>query len=148
MHLQDIELVNRFSEDKAQIAYAESYLAVKFLLNQYGRVAVKTFLEQTNQMHSLEEVMYITTGGTWAEFQADFEKSVHQQFNYASLFMDTIIFWIALALIVVYTFFVKFKKRREYYKKWEEDEKLHSTDYDYGDPENPEQIDDDEPWRQ
>jgi hypothetical protein len=34
-----------------------------------------------------------------------------------------------------------------YYKKWEEDEKYQSTDFDYGDPDNPEQIDDeDEPW--
>lgn len=146
--LDEIELVNRFSEQKAQVAYAESYLAVKFLLKNYGQNAVKVYLEQTNQMHSPEDVIYITTGSTWKEFQADFNKYVHQQFNYVSLFMDTIYLWIALAIIVIYTFFVKYKKRREYYKRWEEDEKLHSTDFDYGDANNPEEIDDDEPWRQ
>jgi len=36
---------------------------------------------------------------------------------------------------------------KEYYKKWEEEEKLHSTDFDYGDPDNPEQTDDEEPWQ-
>ena len=146
--LDEIEYVNRFYEEKAQVAYSESYLAVRFLLKNYGQNAVKIFLEQINQMRSVEEAIYITTGSTWKEFQSDFNKSLHQQFNYVSLFMDTIYFWIALALIVVYAFFVKFRKRREYYKKWEEEEKLHSTDFDYGDSENPEQIDDDESWRQ
>ena len=93
--------------------------------------------------------MYIATGSTMKEFQVDFNRSLHKQFNYASLFMDTIFFWIALAGIVVYAFFLQFKKRREYYKKWEEEEKLESKDFDYGDSDNPEQIeDDDEAWRQ
>ncbi len=147
--LQDIELVNRFNEGKAQVAYAESYLAVRYMLKHYGKNAVKIFLEQINSKKSIDEAMYIATGSTMNEFQNDFESSLHKQFNYASLFMDTIFFWIALAGIVVYAFFLQFKKRREYYKKWEEEEKLHSTDFDYGDSDNPEHIDDDdEAWRQ
>ena len=98
---------------------------------------------------SIEEAIYVTTGATMAEFELDFEKSLHKQFNFVSLFMDTIFFWIALAGVVVYAFVLQFKKRREYYKKWDEEEKLQSTDFDYGDADNPEQIedDDDEAWR-
>ncbi len=147
--LQDIELVNRFYESKAQIAYAESYLAVKFMLKHYGNDAVRIFLEQISRNKSVDEAMYAATGSTMDEFQSDFNIYLHKRFNYASLFMDTMFFWIALAAIVVYAFFVQFKKRRAYYKKWEEEEKLQSTDFDYGDPDNPEQIeDDDEAWRQ
>ena len=62
--------------------------------------------------------------------------------------MDTIYFWLALALIVIIGGAMNFKKRRRYYEQFEEDEKLHSTDFDYGDSDNPEQIDDeDEAWR-
>ena len=43
---------------------------------------------------------------------------------------------------------MRYRKKRSYYKKWEEEEKLHSTDFDYGDPDNPETTDDDgESWR-
>ncbi len=149
IRLEEIEKVNRFNESKAQVAYAESYMAVRFLLKYYGKNAVSIFLQQINKNRSIEEAIYVTTGATMAEFEADFEKSLHKQFNFASLFMDTIFFWIALAGVVVYAFFMQYKKRREYYKKWEEEEKLHSTDFDYGDADNPEQIedDDDEAWR-
>ncbi|MCK4461083.1 MAG: LPXTG cell wall anchor domain-containing protein, partial [candidate division Zixibacteria bacterium] len=68
-------------------------------------------------------------------------------FNIATLFMDTMFFWLGLAMIVIIAAFLRYRKRRKYYKQWEEEEKLHSTDFDYGDPDNPEQIDDDEPWR-
>jgi hypothetical protein len=62
--------------------------------------------------------------------------------------MDTIILWLFLAMVVIVAFFLRFKKRRSYYKKWDEEEKLHSTDFDYGDSTRPEQSDeDDEPWR-
>ena len=62
--------------------------------------------------------------------------------------MDTMWFWLALAIILVVGAFWKYSQRRKYYKKWEAEERLHSTDFEYGDPDNPEQTDDDEPWRQ
>jgi hypothetical protein len=53
-----------------------------------------------------------------------------------------------LALIVIVAAFVRYKRRRQYYKKWAEDEKLQSKDFDYGNPDKPEQADEeDEPWR-
>ncbi len=61
--------------------------------------------------------------------------------------MDTFLFWIGLALIVVVGTFLRYRKRRQLFKKWERDEKFQSTDFDYGDPDHPERTDDDEPWR-
>ncbi|KAA3632972.1 MAG: hypothetical protein DWP97_10025 [Calditrichaeota bacterium] len=146
--LADIDNVNRFNESKAQIAYAESYLAVKFMLRYYGSNSVNLFLTRIGEGKTVDEALYSSTGLTVEEFQTDFNAYLNQQFNFVSIFMDTIFFWIALAIIMVVGFFLQFKKRRKYYKKWEEQEKLQSTDFDYGDPDNPEHIeDDDEPWR-
>lgn len=62
--------------------------------------------------------------------------------------MDTMLFWLAMAAIVLIAGVLRVRKRRQYYKRWEDDEKLHSTDFDYGDPDRPEHIDDDEDsWR-
>jgi hypothetical protein len=66
----------------------------------------------------------------------------------ASLFMDTMFFWLFLALIVIVAGYVRYKKRRQYYKKWALEEKLQSKDFDYGDSKKPEQTDEeDESWR-
>ena len=147
--LKDIELVNRFNESKAHVAYSQSYMAVQFMLRQYGKNSVNLFLTQISLNKSIDQALLTATGSTYYEFENDYRLYLSKQFNYASLFMDTLFFWLALALIVIIAFFMRFKKRRQYYKKWEEEEKYHSTDFDYGDPSNPEQVDDDddESWR-
>jgi len=146
--LYGIEKINSFNEGKAQVAYAQSYLAVQFMLEHYSDKAADIFVKELALGRTIDEAIYQATGSTLKEFEADYKIYLNQRFNWVSLFMDTIFFWLFLAVIVVIGFWIKFRKRREYYKKWEEDEKLHSTDFDYGDSDNPEQIDDDdEAWR-
>jgi hypothetical protein len=146
--LREIELVNRFSEGKANLAYAESQLAANYLFEGYSRDAVSIFLDAIAAGKSLDEALMASTGSNYADFEREFRLYLEERFNLTSLFVDTMWFWLALAVIVMVGAFFKFRKRRSYYKKWEEHERLHSTDFDYGDPDHPEQIDDDEPWRQ
>jgi hypothetical protein len=146
--LKEIERVNRFSENKAHLAYAESYLAVKYLFDEYGVSAVNTFLDYVARGKSLDDALMAATGSDYDDFDAEYQATLLKRFNVLSLFMDTIYFWVALAIVVIIGGILSYRRRRQYYKDWEEHEKLHSTDFDYGDQDNPEQIDDDEPWRQ
>jgi len=146
--LEEIEKVNRFHESKAHLAYAQSYLAVEFIIKQYGREAPGIMLDSIAAGTSLDRALLGATGSTRAEFQRDFEDHLSKRYNIAAVFVDTMFFWLALAVVFVIGIIVYQKRRRQYYKQWEEEEKYHSTDFDYGDPDNPEQVDDeDEPWR-
>ncbi len=146
--LQDIEKVNRFGEAKAHLSYAEGYLAVNYLFDEYGVNAVNIFLDHVARGASHNEALLASTGSDYEDFEAEFFASLTNRFNVTSLFMDTIFFWMGLALILIIGGALKLRQRRKLYKEWDEREKLHSTDFDYGDPDNPEQTDDDEPWRQ
>jgi len=147
--LAEIDRVNRFSEGKAHVAYAESYLAVYYFYDAYGTEAVNLFLDRIGAGEALDEALMASTGSNYADFNEEFRLYLLTRFNLTSLFMDTMWFWLALALIVLIGVFLRYRKRRQYYRKWEEEERLQSTDFDYGDPDNPEQTDDeDEPWRQ
>lgn len=145
--LADIQRLNRFHEGKAQVAYSQSFLAVDYIYSNYGKSSLKRFLDVVAVGGSLDEAFGASTGSTAEEFEREFGDYLKKQYNIVTLFMDTIFFWLALAALVVVGAILKYRKRREYYKKWEREEKLHSTDFDYGDPERPEQTDDDEPWR-
>lgn len=146
--LRGIERINSFNEGKAQVAYAQSYLAVQFMIEHYSEKSVNVFVKELALGHPFDQAIYQATGSSMSEFEADYKIYLNQRFNWVSLFMDTILFWIFLAFVVIAGFWVKFRKRRDYYKKWEEEEKYQSTDFDYGDPDNPEQADDeDEAWR-
>jgi hypothetical protein len=148
LELKEIEELNRFESSKAQIAYAESYLAVEYLIREYGLNTFNRLLDNIASGMSIDDALDNSIGGNYKEFEQEYRKHLAKKYNVASLFMDTLYFWLFLAIVVIVAGFLRFKKRREYYRKWEAEERLQSTDFDYGDPNKPEQIDDeDEPWR-
>jgi hypothetical protein len=147
LSLESIERVNRFGETKAHLAYSESYLATTHLFEEYSRKMVRVMLDSLAAGSSYDQALIACTGGDVKEFEAELKQKWYKRFNLTSLFIDMAFFWLALAAVVVIAFFMQYRKRRAYYKKWEEEEQFHSTDFDYGDPDHPEQTDDDEPWR-
>ncbi len=146
--LTDIQRVNHFNESQAHLAYAESYLAVKYLFDDYSINAVNVFLDRIAAGESHDVALLAATGSNHDGFDKEFLASLHNRFNLVSLFMDTIYLWIALAVVLIAGGVRSIRRRRQYYEELDEHDKLHSTDFDYGDPDNPEQPDDDEPWRQ
>ena len=148
LSLREIENLNRFKSPKAQIAYAQSYLAVEYLIREYGSNTLNILLDNIALGKTMDEAMNNSIGGSYKEFEKEYRDYLSERYNLSSLFMDTSYFWIAMALVVVVAGFMRYRKRRLYYRKWEDEEKLQSTDFDYGDPDNPEQTDgEDEPWR-
>lgn len=146
--LHEIDQVNRFTEGRAHVAYAESYLAVKYFYEAYQVRSVMIFLDSLASGGSIDTALMKGTGSTYRDFEKEFDLWLTEHYTVTTIFMDTIYFWMLLAIVLVIGAIFNFRKRRRYYKKWEEEEKYQSTDFDYGDPDNPEQVDDDEPWRQ
>lgn len=145
---REIDMVNRFPEGKAHLAYAESYLAVGYLVKQYGINSLNLFLDEIAKGHSVDAALMAATGSDRTGFEQEFRAYLDSRFNITSLFMDTIYFWMALALVLVVGAVLKYRRRRKYYQEWQNQEKFESTDFDYGDPRHPEKTDDDdEPWR-
>ncbi|RKX28507.1 MAG: hypothetical protein DRP47_04160 [Candidatus Zixiibacteriota bacterium] len=145
--LAEIEKVNRFNEDRAHVAYSQSYLTVRYFFDEYGINAVNRFLDQITAGKSIDKALVAATGSNYSEFEDEVEIYLSKHYNIVTLYVDTMYLWLVLAIVVIVGVFLKYRKRRHYYRQWEEEEKLHSTDFDYGDPDNPEQLDDDEPWR-
>ena len=107
---------------------------------------------QTVEMETLRELVDLArlsaSGANLQEFETEYNQYLKKTYNLISLFTDMMFLWIGLAVVVVVGFILQYQKRRKYYKEWEDQEKYQSSDFDYGDPDNPEQIDDDdEPWR-
>lgn len=145
--LREIEKLNRFPQGKAQVAYSESFLAVKYLLDVYGKESFNMLLDCLEARRSVDDALLEATGASYEEFEKEFFDHLNSRYNLMSLFGDLYFLWIFLAVIVFIGFLQRILRRRKRYKKWEEEELLQSTDFDYGDPENPEQTEDeDKPW--
>ncbi len=147
LSLKEIDHVNRFNESRAQLAYAEAYVAVDHFLGVYGVAQFNLLLDSLRAGVSIDKSLVAATGATYMEFEEEFLETLATRYNLVTLFMDTMLFWLGLAIIVVIATYLRYRRRRQYYKRWEREETLHSTDFDYGDPDHPEQKDDDEAWR-
>ena len=145
--LSEIERVNRLPATRARVAYAEAYLAVTYLLETYGRRPFNRLLDSLAAGASLDRALTGAIGADTAEFEAEFADYLRGRFNLVMLVADTMYFWIGLALLLVLAGLLRYARRRRYYERWREEERFQSTDFDYGDPDHPERLDDDEPWR-
>jgi len=148
--LKEIKELNRFSEGKALIAYSESYLAVKYLLDSYGRESFNIFLDKLKDNSSVDQALMASVGSGYDGFENEFFEFLRKKYTLMTFFSDTLYFWLALAVLVVIGFLIGFRKKRKFYKKWEDEDKYESKDFDYGDPDNIEEEDDedeDQPWR-
>ena len=160
--LDTIDYVNRFGEGAAHVAYATSFLAVTYFYKQYGSEAVNLFLDSMARGVSVDQSLLAATGSNYRDFEKEFRVYLEQRFNATSLLADTMYFWLALAVILILGGYLQWRRRRAYFKKWEQEEKYESKDFDYGDPEKPEKTDtdefedpddffddddDDQPWR-
>lgn len=141
--LHEIEKLNTFGEGKAQTAYAQSYLAVKYMLDRYGIESFNVMLDQFRRRAAVDQALTEAIGATYLEFEEEFHVFLTGRYNLISIFTDMYFLWIFLALVVIVGFALKTIRRHRYYKKWDEEEKYQSTDFDYGNPDRPEQTDDD-----
>ncbi len=146
--LAEIDRVNRFGQQRAHLAYAQSYMAVQYIYEQYGVEGMTILLDSIAVSVPLDSGLMAATGSNYSDFEAELSVYLQEKYNFVSLVSDTMYFWLILAIILIAGGILSYRRRRLYLQKWEEEEKYASTDFDYGDPDAPEQTDDDEPWRQ
>jgi len=145
--LHDLERLNRFNASQANVAYAQSYLTVRYLYDAYGDRAIGIFLDSIAAGADIDAALMASTGSDYAGFGAEVKQHITSHYNLATIFMDTAYLWLGLAIIVIIAGILRMRRKKKYYEHWDEQEKYQSSDFDYGDPDNPEQTDDDEPWR-
>jgi len=145
--LGEIEKLNSFSESQAQVAYAESYLAVSHLFQYYGADGMRETLRALKNGAGIDSALNAAFGLDEKGFENEVFADIRENHTLLGILMGSTLFWGALALLVIIGFVRARLHRKKRYLKWDEDERLHSTDFDYGDPDNPEKIEDeDRPW--
>jgi hypothetical protein len=141
--LPEIENLNRYSGRKAQLAYSQSYVAFTYFLDRYGQSGLRIFLDAIASGKDVQYAFVAATGADEKAFEAEFAEYVHHRYNFLTLMLDSNLLWVLLALILVVGFILARFRRKKKFKELEEYDKYHSTDFDYGEVEKP---DEDKPW--
>jgi Peptidase MA superfamily len=141
--LSEIDNLNRFVGGRVQVAYSESYLAFRYLIDTYGRSGVSMLLDSLRAGYSSDRALEAATGADYAAFNQEFTTYLTGRYNLVSLIFNSNALWIILAALVVVGFILYRLRRKTRFKQFDEYDKLHSTDFDYGEVEKP---DEDKPW--
>jgi LPXTG-motif cell wall-anchored protein len=132
--LKQIESVNMLNSAQARLAYAQSFQAVKYIIETFGYNTFQELLNGFSQGLNRDMVFQQVLGTNFDGFDKMFAQYISKRYHWIMIFTDPTLLWIGLALIVIIGFLLVRKRRSDTYKKWEEEEKYESTDFDYEEP--------------
>lgn len=122
------ELWNRFPEDRedAELAYAESFMFVSFLISRYGSAAfqqfIKNYAESGNLRHSLQKMTgkhLVTLEGEWTDY-------MKMRVSWVPLITSAATLWFAVTTMFLYGYYRKRRRAKAILMQWEKEEKNES----------------------
>lgn len=129
--LRKIDRVNFFNPSQAQIAYAQSYQAVSYYISEYGRESFDILLAALRDDATLDHAFRVAIGADFNAFEEEYILYIKKHYSWLLVFSDMTFIWIGLALLIILGFLLKKKHGKDTIKRWEEEEKYESTDFDY-----------------
>jgi len=131
LSLSKIDSLNHFSESRAHLGYAQSFLGVNYINSQYGEENFKKLLSLIKNGENLNSALLKTTGSGYADFEAEYLTYIKKRFNWMTLILGDFPFWTVLAIIFVGLYLYKKRRSKKILQKWEkEDLGLAPKDFD------------------
>jgi hypothetical protein len=122
--LSQVENLNSFNQSKAELAYTESYLALAYFLDAYGKESFFELLELLSSGESLDSAFLKTTGLSYLGFQEEFADYLKKKYNFFAILGDTFLLWLGLAFLLVFLYLIKRYYNRKTLKRWEYEDRI------------------------
>lgn len=122
--LSQVENLNNFNQSKAELAYTESYLALAYFLEAYGKESFFRLLESLSSDESLDSAFLKATGLSYFGFQEEFTDYLKKKYNFFAILGDTFLLWLGLAFLLVFLYLIKKYYNRKTLKRWEYEDRI------------------------
>ncbi|OQX83797.1 hypothetical protein B6D60_10045 [candidate division KSB1 bacterium 4484_87] len=120
--LEEIDRVLLFNNEKAQLAYQESYLAVRFLFEHFGAEKVKEILRRISSGEETDQAFAGAIGMDFAQFERTWLAKISETHRWQFLVDFDTYLWIFVLLLFLLGFVLVRRRNRLKIKQWEEDE--------------------------
>jgi hypothetical protein len=125
LDLPEVDRMLVFGLAKAQLAYAQSLLAVQLLIRNSGEKAIGDLLDGLAAGNNWEQVFaQVYDGSDDGQFNRDLQQYIHQQYRWALLLQVKNLFWIMLVILVICGFILIKIRNRRILKEWEKNEDI------------------------
>lgn len=126
--LKDINEVLNFHSDKAQLAYQESYLAILYLFEQFGKEKVKQIISLMGKGKNLDLAFLEAIGMDTVDFEYDWYHYIKKQYRWRFLIDFDTYLWIFILALFLVGFMIIRRRNRLTIQRWENDENSWSGD--------------------
>jgi len=120
--LDEIEAVLKFHQDKAQLAYQESYTAVRFLFEHFGSQSVKKIIFKFSQGKSLDQALQETIGLDGYDFEHEWFQYIKKKYRWHFLLDFDVYLWIFMLIIFLIGFLAMRRRNKLTLKRWKQEE--------------------------
>jgi len=121
--LAEIERVNALDAGQAQVAYAECYAVVTHFFEQYGASSFRMVLAELRAGRNQNMALRRAIGVDMHGFQVEAFTAIDARFSFLGAFVDSNVFWMALAGLTVAGFVAARLRRRRRLRESEEEER-------------------------
>lgn len=130
LDLGDIELAFPRSEEKANLAYIESFLAIVYIIQQFGRQTLSRLLQEVKSSGDLDEAMRKTMGIGYERFKRDWMEYTKNRFSVASFVLSPGLVWSTILVLLVIVFITRLRRNRRRLTTMDKDHFLFHEDND------------------
>ena len=120
--LKDIDKVLSFLNNKAQLAYQESYLAILYLFEQFGKDQVKQIIFLMGEGKSLDQAFKETIGMDVFDFEYEWFQHIQKKYRWHFLIDFDSYLWVLILLLFLIGFVLIRRRNKRTIQKWENDD--------------------------
>ena len=115
-------------EGTADLAYAQSFIFISFIINKIGRDAFHQFILNYSRSGNLEHSLRRATGMDLDDLEKKWLSYLKLRNSWIPIIVSATTLWFLASLIFIYGYFRKKRIARLKLRQWEEEEKMQTTE--------------------
>jgi len=119
----DLEAMLAFPNEKAGLAYSESYHAVNFLVRRFGFVALRNFAQASTQHAEPRAAFHSACGEDLWDFEVAYFDYVRKNFRWYFLWDESILWGAGIFLLFIAAYVATRIRTRKKAEEWEAEER-------------------------
>jgi len=118
------EITHAFPQqiNRVELAYAESFYLVSFLLNKHGKDSFHEFIRQYSRGKSLEDALRNVYAMRWEDFEDAWHAYLRVRFSWLPIITSASTLWFFITLAFVLAYVKKKKTARLKYQEWDQED--------------------------
>ena len=123
--------VLNFKKAKADLAYAQSYVGVKLIVDSIGWEAIRKILGNGLQSKQWDEAFYSVLEMDEEAYELYFLEFIETHYRWNFLYQSDYVIWILIPISVVFIYLIIRLRNFRTYKKWSAEEELTKNNLEF-----------------